>query len=98
MFQGDELLNPCRVPAGLKVHAPERVGYAFGHSICLDSMPEQRGDGLGWNQLRPEFLMAARGQENQLGLRGDSAINRVVGRGIAGVQGDYDIDAIQRNL
>ena len=56
-------------------------------------MPEQRGNVGRWHQLRAQFLMAARRQENQLSLSGDPAINRVVGRGIARVQSDHNIDA-----
>jgi len=33
MFQGDKLLNPRNVSACIQVHASERVGNGFRHSI-----------------------------------------------------------------
>ena len=47
-------------------------------------------------ELRPEFLMAARRQKNQLSLGGDPAINRVIGCGIASVQCDHYVSVLQR--
>ena len=98
MLQSDELLNGCRVAAGLEVHASEGVGYRFGHTLCLYPMLEQRRDVARRHQLGPEFLMAARCQENQLSLGGDPAINRIIGCGIARVKRDHHIDAIQPDI
>ena len=42
--------------------------------------------------------MAARGQEDQLSLGGDPAVDRIIGCGIAGVQSDHHIDALQRDV
>src|SRR6202011_1791141 len=85
MFQGDKLLNPGDVSAGIQVHASERVGNGFCHSVSLYSMHEQRCEGRRRGQLWPQLLVAARCHKDQLGVSRNRSIKSVIGRCIAGV-------------
>src|SRR5208337_3736122 len=85
MFQGDKLLNPRNVSACIQVHASERVGNGFRHSITLDSMHEQRCEGRRRGQLWPQLLVAARCHEDQLCVSRNRSIESVISRCIAGV-------------
>ena len=42
--------------------------------------------------MRANLLMTARGDDDEVGFCGNAFIDGVVGRGVAGVEGDEDVD------
>ena len=71
---------------------PQGVGRELGLALEEDPVAQgAREDGRG-GELRPELLLAAGGHDEKAGAGRDAAGQGVVGRGVAGVKRDQDVD------
>ena len=83
-------------PVALQPHQrrPQPVGQGVGEPLAEDAVPGEHGVRRGGRrlaQLGRDVVVAAGRGEHQLGPPADRPRQRLVGRGVAGVQGEHDL-------
>ena len=91
----DELENLHVVPDGTKQLGAGRVRHLRGEALAKRAVPE-KGAERGVLELRQKFVLAAGHSEDYRRADTHSAIERVVGCGVTGVQADDEVDAGER--
>ena len=92
VLERDELEHLRLVAAGLEQQRAHAVGHHLGFLAEVDAVPEQAREQARPRELRPELLVAARRADEDRGAGAQAEVDRVVGRGVAGVQGDHHVD------
>ena len=90
----DELHDVDAVALEPQQRGPQRVGHGVREPLAQDAVPGQRGvrrRRLLLAQLRGDVVVAAGRGEHQPGSPADGARQRLVGRGVAGVQRQHDV-------
>ena len=83
-------------PVALQPHQrrPQRVGQGVGEPLAQDAVPGEHGVRRGGRRLADlggDVVVAAGRGEHQLGAPADRLRERLVGRGVAGVQREHDL-------
>ena len=94
MLALDELHDVDAVALEPQQRGPDRVGHRVGEALAQDAVPGQGGVRRGrllLAQLGGDVVVAAGRGEHQPGLPLDGPGQGLVGRGVAGVQGEDDV-------
>ena len=90
----DELHDVDAVALQSHQRGPQRVGQGVGQPLAEDAVPGEHGVRRGGRrlaELRGHVVVAAGGGQHQRGLPLDRAGQRLVGRGVTGVQGQHHL-------
>ena len=96
MFERDEFEHLGAVAVRLEQQRAQAVGDHLGLLAEVDAMLQHRPQQAGAAQLRAQLLVAARRAQDDLRAGDDALVDRMIGRGIAGMQRDHDVDRADR--
>ena len=89
---GADELEDLRFIAGpFEELGAEGVGHELGLAFLKNSVAEGVGEDGGGGELGAQLLLAAGGDEEEAGTGGEAAEEGIVGGGVAGVEGEEDI-------
>ena len=98
MLGRDEFEGLGPVSGPFEEKRPEGVGRELGLALPPDPVPQGGRQDRRGLELGAELLLAAGGDDEEGRPGGDPAGKRVVGRRVAGVEGDKDIDPVERGV
>ncbi len=97
VLERDELDDLDVVPGELEQAGACGVRHLRDEALPKRSVPEQRPQDLVL-ELPEKLVLAARDGEDHARARADCAVERRVGRSVAGVQADHEVDAVEDRL
>ena len=98
VLRGDELKDLGAVAGPFEQLGAQRIGDKFRLALLKNSVVQGVGEDRRGGELRPEFLLAARRHHEQSGSGGNAAGERIVGRGVAGMERDEHVAGAERGF
>jgi hypothetical protein len=92
MLSGDEFEHLGYIALRFEQHRANAVSDGFGGAFEHYGMFQDPCEQFGRPQLLLDLVMAARSSDDDLSISGDTFVDRVVGGGVARVEGDQNID------
>jgi hypothetical protein len=90
MLRRDKFKHLCAVASPLEQLGTQGVGDKFGLPFPKDAVSKCVGEDIGRLHDRTQFLLTTRGDYEKLGICRDPPGERIVGRSIAGMEGNQD--------
>jgi hypothetical protein len=94
VFGRDEFEDFGFVAGPFEELGAEGIGDELGLAFLEDTVAEGVGEDVGRGELSANFLLAAGRDDEEAGAGGDALGEGVVGGGVAGVEGDEDVEGI----
>ena len=98
VFRGDELEDFRAIPGPFEELGAQHVGDDLRLEFLETPMAKRFGQNDGSGELRAKFLLAARGDDEELRAGGEATGEGVVRGGVAGMQRDQEVDVRERGV
>ena len=92
MFEGNELKHLSLIPGRLQPEGTQGIRDHLRFLPEMDPKAEQRPEHGGAHHLRPEFFVATRSAHDDFRPRLNPHVDRQIGGGVTGMQGNHDLD------
>ena len=92
VFGAHELDDFCLVSGGFEEDGAEGVSHEFGVALLENAVAEGGGEDRWGSELGAQLFLATGGDDQEAGAGFDAGREGVVGRGVAGVEGDKKVE------